>query len=197
MDEHLTEDRQFTKARTRTVLNALDRAWVKGDVDALDTVLAPAFQRHGSRSSQTRDELKASILMMRRSFPDLTMTVAQVIEGENDLAVRWTSTGTLSDEYLGLPANGREYSVSGSTFSTFDGETIVEETVVYDKRGEYSSFGLSLRGARAEEEKEEKDGAEPGETEAESVGTVLRAMHRKMVTGVTVVAVVDADGEPR
>ena len=185
MDEVFTADQPTLKARTRAVLKALDRAWAQGDVDALDEVLAPSFVRHGSKSTQTRDELKASILTMRRSFPDLTMTVAQVIESESELALRWTSTGTLSDEYLGLPANGRQYSVSGSTFSTFSGDLISDETVVYDKRGEYSSLGLPLRGAHASEE-----------IETDSVGDVLRGMHRKMVTGVTVVAV-DADGEPR
>jgi steroid delta-isomerase-like uncharacterized protein len=185
MDEEFTAGHAPSKARTRAVLDALDRAWAKGEVDALDEVLAPSFRRHGTKSTQSRDELKASILTMRRSFPDLTMTVAQVIESETELALRWTSTGTLSDEYLGLPASGRQYSVSGSTFSTFEGDLIVDETVVYDKRGEYSSLGLPLRGARAEEE-----------IETDSVGDVLRAMHRKMVTGVTVVAV-DAGGEPR
>jgi flavin reductase (DIM6/NTAB) family NADH-FMN oxidoreductase RutF len=134
----------------------------------------------------TRDELKTAILDMRRAFPDLTMNVERVVEGDDDLVVHWTSTGTLSDTYLGLPPTGRTYSVSGATFSRFENELIVEESVVYDRRGEYSSLGLPLTSAVGQEV-EVDDAVGPD---------VLRAMHRKMVTGVTVVSTVTGE-EPR
>lgn len=184
MDEDL-DAVPAVKGRTLAVLDALERAWGQGDVDALDAVLAPAFVRSGAKSRQSRDELKASILDMRRAFPDLTMSVVRVIEGDNDLALHWTSTGTLSDEYLGLPPTGRQYSVSGATFSSFEGDVIAEESVVYDRRGKYSSLGVPLVGAKTSEESDMAFDAD-----------ALRAMHRKVVTGVTVVTV-EVDGEPR
>ncbi len=186
MDEESTVDRTTLTPRTNAVLDALERAWGGGDVDALDTVLAASFVRHGRRSRLSRDELKTSIRNMRRAFPDLDMRVTRVVEGESDLALYWTSTGTLHDEYLGLPPTGREYSVSGANFSHFDGDMIVEEKVIYDRRGEYSSLGLPLSSGHTREDDVET-----------SVGSdVLRSMHRKMVTGVTVVAV-ESEGEAR
>lgn len=187
MDEQSTIDVSQVAPRTAAVINALEQSWGRGDVDALDAVLAPSYVRRGRRSRQSKDELKASILDMRRAFPDLDMRVTRAVEGESDLALYWTSTGTLHDEYLGLPPTGRQYSVSGATFSHFDGDRIVEENVIYDRRGKYSSLGVPLSSGNADEE-----------VDAETaVGTdVLRSMHRKMVTGVTVVAV-ESGGEPR
>lgn len=187
MDEQSTIDVSQVTPRTAAVINALEQSWGRGDVDALDAVLAPSYVRRGRRSRQSKDELKASILDMRRAFPDLDMQVTRVVEGESDLALYWTSTGTLHDEYLGLPPTGRQYSVSGATFSHFDDGKIVEENVIYDRRGKYSSLGVPLSSGAADEE-----------VDAETaVGSdVLRSMHRKMVTGVTVVAV-ESDGEPR
>ncbi|KDA06726.1 oxidoreductase [Microbacterium sp. CH12i] len=187
MDEESTIDVTTLTPRTVAVISALERSWGQGNVDALDAVLAPSYVRRGRRSRQSKEELKSSILDMRRAFPDLDMRVTRVVEGENDLALYWTSSGTLHDEYLGLPPTGRQYSVSGATFSHFEGDRIVEENVIYDRRGKYSSLGVPLSGSSTVEEPNAKT----------AVGIdVLRSMHRKMVTGVTVVAV-DSDGEPR
>ncbi|MBC7632509.1 flavin reductase [Aeromicrobium sp.] len=183
MNQATTENR-VTGHRTAALLDALERAWGNGEVDVLDTVLAESFVRHGRTSLQTRDELKASIIDMRRAFPDLTMTVERVIEGTDEVALYWTSNGTLTDTYLGLPATGRTYSVSGATFSRFDGDVVAEESVIYDRRGKYSSLGVPLSGAN--------------EVDVDSAAgpDAVRAMHRTMVTGVTVVAT-DSEGEAR
>lgn len=171
--------------RTARLVQALQDAWGRGDVDSLDDVLAPDFLRHGRSSEQSREQLKASIEDMRRAFPDLTMVIDRVVEGDDEVVVRWTSTGTLSDEYLGLPATGRMYSVSGATFSTFEGEMVVEESVVYDRRGQYKSLGVPLS-IQADSTTE---GSAPD-------GEAVRALHRTMVTGVTVVTVQGTE-EPR
>ncbi|MBD8605502.1 flavin reductase [Aeromicrobium fastidiosum] len=175
-----------TTSRTASLLDALERAWGRGEVDALDGVLASSFVRHGRSSQQSREELKASIVDMRRAFPDLTMTVERVVEGSDEVALYWTSNGTLTDTYLGLPATGRTYSVSGATFSTFDGDTVVEESVIYDRRGKYSSLGVPLSGS----------GADEVAVDSAAGPDAVRAMHRTMITGVTVVST-DSNGEPR
>jgi len=170
--------------RAARVVDAVTRAWCDGEVDALDEVLAQDFVRHGQRSEMTRPQLKEAVRDMRRAFPDLTMEIVGVVEGETDLAIRWRSEGTLHDTYLGLPPTGRTYRVTGATFSTFEGDTISEEAVVYDRRGEYSSLGLPLLGSR-------------GTSEVELVGPeALRSFHRRLVTGVTVVSTA-GPGEPR
>ena len=172
--------------RVSTVLEALTKAWGGGDVGMLDDVFAPTFIRRGQTSKWSREELKDLIVDIRRAFPDLVMDVTRVVESDDELALFWTSTGTLSDTYLGLPSTGRKYSVSGATFSRFVGDQIVEELVVYDRRGEYSSLGVPLAAAG-------RAGARMTDVDGDS----LRALHRKLVTGVTVVTTAGVDGEPR
>jgi steroid delta-isomerase-like uncharacterized protein len=173
-------------SRTQRVLTALTRAWGEGRVDELDRILSPRYVRHGRSSTMSLAELKASIADMRRAFPDLTLTIDDVVQTDDRLSIIWSSTGTLMDTYLGLPPTGRTFSVRGATFSRFEDGLIVDETVIYDRRGEYRSLGLNLpRGA--------------GEDQAGHTGvdpTALRSVHRKLVTGVTVVTTQAAD-EPR
>jgi len=173
--------------RTAEILDALRQAWGHGAVDALDSVLAPAFVRRGQSSRLTREQLKAAILDMRRAFPDLTMNIVDVVESPGRLAFQWTSTGTLTDSYLGLPPTGRQYSVSGANFCHVEDGLIVEESVTYDRRGEYTSLGLNLVSG--------SPGAS-ARTTSPVDSDLLRQMHRSMITGVTVVSV-DSAGEPR
>lgn len=169
--------------RTTRLLSALLKAWNSGEVAALDQAMSPSYVRHGRSSRHNLDDLKGSVLDMRRAFPDLKMEIVRVVEGRSETAIYWTSVGTLSGEYLGLPPTRRSYSVSGVSFARFDGEKVIEEHVVYDRRGKYSSLGIRLTGMEYSAENE--------------VGSdALRAMHRNMVTGVTVVTAHDGD-EPR
>lgn len=173
--------------RATAIVDALEAAWGRGEIDALDRILSPDYTRHGRRSEQDRNQLKSSIIDMRRAFPDLTMTVTDCVEDAETMAIRWSSTGTLTDTYLGLPPTGRTFSVTGATFSTLSGDKIASETVVYDRRGQYQSLGMEV-GVAVEPRDEAvslHDGIEP-----ES----LRSMHRKLVTGVTVVATQTEDG---
>lgn len=169
--------------RTHTLLTALLEAWNHGNVAALDEAMAPSYVRYGRSSQHSLTDLKNSVLDMRRAFPDLHMSVERVVEGKAETAIYWTSVGTLGGEYLGLPPTRRSYSVSGVSFARFDGEKVVSEHVVYDRRGKYSSLGIPLSGA--EQSVDDEVGSE-----------ALRAMHRTMVTGVTVVTAFDGD-EPR
>ena len=173
--------------RTAEILHALGRAWGHGETDVLDSVLAPTFVRRGQSSQMTREQLKATILDMRRAFPDLSMNIVDVVESPGRLAFQWTSTGTLTDSYLGLPPTGRQYSVSGANFCRLEDGRIAEESVTYDRRGEYTSLGLNLAAGSA--------GAS-ARTVSDVDSDILRQMHRSMVTGVTVVSV-DTPGEPR
>ena len=173
--------------RTAGILHALGRAWGHGDTDALDSVLAPTFLRRGQSSQMGREQLKVAILDMRRAFPDLTMDIVDAVESPGRLAFQWTSTGTLTDSYLGLPPTGRQYSVSGANFCRVEDGRIVEESVTYDRRGQYTSLGLNLVSGSS--------GASL-QTNAGVDSDILRQMHRCMVTGVTVVSV-DSSGEPR
>ena len=124
---------------------------------------------------------------MRRAYPDLATNVTWAVEGESDLALYWTSEGTIHDEFLGLPPTGRSFAVRGASFSRFQDDLVVEEEVFFDRRGGYSAAGMPLAGGRSG-------------TSSDADGTVstdvLRSMHRKMVSGVTVVAV-ESNGGPR
>lgn len=118
-------------------------AWDRGEVDALDGLMAPDYVR---RSSDDRPldlaEFKASITATRSAFPDLVTTIDEVVIEGDRAAIRWHSTGTHESSLLGVPATGRRVEVSGATFAHFVGDRIVEEHVTWDPRALLTALGV-------------------------------------------------------
>ncbi len=130
--------------RKRQVVEAWAAAWDRGEVDALDQLLSPAYRRRSSSTDEglTLEQFKASIVTTRTAFPDLVTTVDDIIVEENRVALRWHSVGTHDGSFLGVPPTHRSVEVQGSTFARFEDDLVVEEFVTWDPRSMLSALGI-------------------------------------------------------
>ncbi|MFG2025786.1 ester cyclase [Streptomyces sp. NPDC048825] len=118
-------------------------AWGQGDVDALDALLSPAYLRHGGNPHpQDLNAFKAAIVSTREAFPDLVTTIDDIVVEGDRAAIRWHSSGTHVNSFLGVPPTKRHVEVSGATFARFEGDRIVEEHVTWDPRALLSALGV-------------------------------------------------------
>ncbi|EMF57029.1 ester cyclase [Streptomyces bottropensis] len=130
-------------ARRALIEKAWAAAWGQGDVDALDALLSPAYlRRHGDPQPQDLNAFKAMIVSTRAAFPDLVTTVDDIVVEGDRAAVRWHSSGTQTNSFLGVPPTRRRVQVSGATFARFEGDRIVEEHVTWDPRALLSALGI-------------------------------------------------------
>ncbi len=123
-------------------------AWDKGNVDALDGLLADGFERitQGSDQTLSAGALKEEILATRRAFPDLTTTIDDLIEEGDRMAIFWTCTGTHHDELLGVPATRRRVTIYGSNLCIFTDGKLSHERVTWDPRHLLAALGISTVG---------------------------------------------------
>lgn len=129
--------------RKRVLCDVWRQAWDCGIVAALDTLLSESYVRNTRQGSeQGLDQLKSSILAVRTAFPDLVTTIEDVIEEGDRLAVRWTSRGTHTTDFLGVPATRKQVVVTGMTISRFEGDKIVEEWVTWDSGEFLAALGV-------------------------------------------------------
>ncbi|WP_046730048.1 flavin reductase [Streptomyces humi] len=170
-----------TLDRTSLLRSAWRAAWDEGRVEALDDLLSPTYvrRRGPAGTTQTRDQFKDSIRAVRDAFPDLRTEIEEVVEDGDRVAVRWRSTGRHTGAFLGVPPTGRPVEVSGATFARFDGTAVAEEWVTFDSRQLLEALGIITTAQRA--------AVDPD---------LVRGVHRKFITGVTVVTT-DDDGTPR
>lgn len=125
-------------------------AWDRGEVAALDTLLAGGYRRLGATDAEGLglEEFKASIIATRSAFPDLVTHIDDVVVEGDSAAVRWRSTGTHLHSFLGVPATRRSVEVSGATFAHFDGDGLIDaEHVTWDPRALLAALGIITVGA--------------------------------------------------
>jgi steroid delta-isomerase-like uncharacterized protein len=120
-----------------------EAAWDRGEVDDLDKLLSPDYLRFGTSSAgQGLADFKGSIVTTRAAFPDLLTVVDEIVIEGDRAAIRWHSTGTHQHPFMGVPATQRTVSISGATFSRFDGDHVVEEFVTWDPRALLTALGI-------------------------------------------------------
>jgi steroid delta-isomerase-like uncharacterized protein len=142
-----TSDRRKVRTVDNERRNAIERVWVaawdRGEVDALDELMAEGYQRHGSDEPPLDlAGFKASITATRSAFPDLVTTIDEILLDGDRAAIRWHSVGTHTGSLLGVPATGRRVGVSGATFTHFENDRIVEEHVTWDPRALLTALGV-------------------------------------------------------
>ena len=171
-----------TLDRTTHIRSAWQAAWDHGRLEALDGLLSPSYvrRRGPSGSAQDRDQFKESLRTVRQAFPDLRTEIEEIVEdGTGRIAVRWRSTGHHTGTFLGVPPTGKPVEVSGATFSRFEGRLVAEEWVTWDPRQLLEALGIITTTQEA--------AVDPD---------LVRGVHRKFITGVTVVTT-DDGGTPK
>jgi steroid delta-isomerase-like uncharacterized protein len=120
----------------------------RGKVDEYESLYGPGYISHGSRGDVGRDQDRASVENWRQAFPDLRITVEQVIAEGDLVAVHFIGEGTNTGSARGLTATGKSVRVPGMTiFRIVDGK-IVEEWPMFNELDFLRQLGLLPGGAK-------------------------------------------------
>ena len=130
------------KNRTEFVLNAWRAAWGNGEVEAFERILAPGYVRHTKSGNEDVEKLRQAINDSRAAFPDLVTEILQSVEQDDMVAIRWTSHGTHTGSFMGVPSTERTVTVYGASFCRFADGLLAEEWVVWDPRELLSAMSI-------------------------------------------------------
>ena len=114
-------------AKQAAVEDAMTAVWNRGEVERIDAAYAP----------ELRNGAKEFVDEYRTVYPDLAVTIDDVIVKGDRIVTLWTVNGTHKD--LGLPVT-----LEGVSVRTLDGRTIVEEHRFYDMKSVYDQLGFRL-----------------------------------------------------
>jgi steroid delta-isomerase-like uncharacterized protein len=96
----------------------------------------------GSNSVPVR-ALKEVFGRLHRAFPDLHVTVEDMVEEGDKVVGRNTVTGTHQGEYLGLPPTGKSVTYNEIIIFRFAGGRIAETWGVVDVFSQMKQLGLA------------------------------------------------------
>jgi steroid delta-isomerase-like uncharacterized protein len=110
-----------------------------GAFEKLEEVLAPDVVDHGVGGEEGTlsgiQSVRQSLAEFRASFPDSQVTIEDLLESGERVAVRWTVRGTHSGAFHGIPPTGRTIRLSGTDVIRTDGGRIVERWGNSDELG--------------------------------------------------------------
>jgi predicted ester cyclase len=91
----------------------LERVWGQRDLEALDELLDPAYRRHVSPQVEPLDVegQRHRLAAMQAAFPDVAITLEQVVVEGDVAAFRSTMSGTHEGPFRDLAPTGRRFTV--------------------------------------------------------------------------------------
>ena len=85
---------------------------------------------------------KQIAIRYREAFPDLHLTIADMIVEGDKVVIRWASSGTHQGNLQGIAPTGKNFSISGIHIARFADGKIVEEWVNWDTLGMMKQLGI-------------------------------------------------------
>lgn len=93
-------------ANEQVFRSLIEGAFSTGDLSIVDKVVAPDFIEHQRGARSGVEALKGMIKMLRSWFPDLKLTVVDLVEQDDNVWGRIVARGTHLGTVMGKPGTG-------------------------------------------------------------------------------------------
>jgi steroid delta-isomerase-like uncharacterized protein len=126
------------KSMTRKIFDYFNRH----DLDALGKAHSAdhVFHFQGMPQSDWNGH-RAMIESFFQAFPDLRLTIEDLIAEDDKVTVRFTVSGTNEGPFQGMPATGKKVNIDGIAIQRFTEGKRVEEWLVLDTMGIMQQLG--------------------------------------------------------
>ncbi|MGH7962458.1 MAG: ester cyclase [Candidatus Binatia bacterium] len=107
----------MTAADNKAVLRRYgEEVWNKGNLALFDELIAPNLVLRFPGVPETRDDFRAFVPQFRAAFPDLQLTIADLVAEGDLVAVHWTMRGTQRGVFQGIAPTGKAVTMTMTVF---------------------------------------------------------------------------------
>ena len=127
------------QAKNKAVaMRVFDEIFNQGKFQVADEIYAPDFRNHGLHESVDLKADQDAVHAEKKAFPDLRMSVEDMVADGDKVAVLWTFHGTHTGAgYEGLPPTGTPVELRGITIWRIADGRIQEEWSSWSETGAY------------------------------------------------------------
>jgi steroid delta-isomerase-like uncharacterized protein len=127
------------------IVERLVEAWNSHDVEQVMALYAPEYQEEDvgqPAPSRGLESVRRSVRRYLTAFPDMQLTLDDVLVQGNRAAFLWTLTGTHRGGLMNIPPSGRPVRVRGTTLLTVEAGKITRNVRIWDMAGMLRAIGL-------------------------------------------------------
>lgn len=123
---------------------AVAEFWNKGNMALFDEFWATNYVNHDPSNPEVRDfnGFKKWVIAVRNAFPDLNITIEDIIAEGNKVVTRWTFSGTHKGEFGEIPPTGKQVTMTGITIDRIADDKVVESWWNGDDLGMMQQLGV-------------------------------------------------------
>jgi len=116
----------------------------KGNLAVVDELQATNYVYHGSGGQEFKgpEGFKQLVTMLRTAFPDLHVTVEDMVAEGDKVAHRLTLRGTHKGDFMGIAPTGKQVTFAAIVISRFAGGKEVEAWANLDQLGMMQQLGV-------------------------------------------------------
>ena len=122
-----------------------EELFTRGNLDAADEIYAPGYAGHDPSNPEDIRGLEAAkqaAADYRRAFPDLRVTLEDLIAEGDKVVARLRFRGTHRGELDGIAPTGRRVDCSGIVVSRMEGGKFAEDWASFDDLGMMRQLGV-------------------------------------------------------
>ncbi len=127
------------------VRRLIEELWNKGNLSLADQLFSPNYAHHDPSTpdfGRGPESEKKRATLYRTAFPDLQLTIEDIIaEGETVMA-RWSCRGTHKGDLSGIAATGKQVNISGVSIARLANGKLAEGWVNWDALGFMQQLGV-------------------------------------------------------
>ena len=122
-----------------------DEVWNKGHQPVADELFAQNYSHHDSSTPDVGrgpESEKKRVTVYRNAFPDIRLTIEDIISEGETVTVRWSCHGTHKGDLNGIAPTGKQVAISGISIARFTNGKMVEGWVNWDALGLMQQLGV-------------------------------------------------------
>lgn len=133
---------EHNKAIVRRLVEEL---WNKSNLSVADELFAPNYEHHDASTldfGRGPESEKKRATLYRTAFPDIRLTIEDIIAEGETVMTRWSCRGTHKGDLSGIAPTGKQITISGVTIARLANGKMAEGWVNWDALGLMQQLGV-------------------------------------------------------
>jgi steroid delta-isomerase-like uncharacterized protein len=135
----------MSEQNRNNVRRLFEEVWNKGHVLVADELFSPNYAHHDSSTPDVGrgpESEKKRVTLYRNAFPDIRLTIEDLIAEGDTVVARWSCRGTHKGDLNGIAPTGKQFNITGVSIARFTNGKMFEGFVNWDALGLMQQLGV-------------------------------------------------------